>query len=68
MAITEIADTQQLPFLDDDIYAIIHQLKEIESQRSTQPGKYADHRPPDYALTFLDFEAELKHALDGSMT
>jgi len=51
-----------IPF-DDDIYALNLQLEEIEAQRERQTGKWREDSPPDYALAFLDFETELKKAI-----
>ena len=51
-----------IPF-DDDIFAITLQLEEIEAQRERETGKWRADSPPDYALSFLDFETELEKAL-----
>lgn len=52
------------PFLqlDDQSFALQLQCEEIEAQRELQSGKWAEDSPPDYALAFDDFEAELKKA------
>lgn len=53
------------PFLqfDDESFALELQLKEIAAQRELQSGKWTEDNPPDFALAFDDFEAELKKAL-----
>ncbi|KAH7333296.1 hypothetical protein BKA65DRAFT_507512 [Rhexocercosporidium sp. MPI-PUGE-AT-0058] len=53
------------PFVqfDDESFALQLQLDEIEAQRELQPGKWSANNPPDFALAFDDFEAELKKAL-----
>ncbi|TVY38004.1 ATP-dependent RNA helicase DEAH12-like protein [Lachnellula subtilissima] len=53
------------PFLqfDDQSFALQLQLQEIESQRELQSGKWKEDSPPDFALAFDDFEAELKKAI-----
>lgn len=52
------------PFLqlDDQSFALQLQCEEIEAQRELQSGKWTEDSPPDYALAFDDFEAELKKA------
>ena len=53
------------PFLqfDDESFALQLQLEEIEAQRELQSGKWTEDSPPDFAVAFDDFEAELKKAL-----
>jgi hypothetical protein len=53
------------PFLqlDDQSLALQLQLEEIDSQLERQSGKWAEDSPPDFALAFNDFEAELKWAI-----
>ena len=53
------------PFLqlDDQSFALQLQLEEIEAQRELQSGKWAEDSPPDFALAFDDFEADLKKAI-----
>ncbi|KAK3171715.1 hypothetical protein OEA41_003799 [Lepraria neglecta] len=53
------------PFLqlDDQSFALQLQLEEIEAQRELQSGKWTEDSPPDFALAFDDFEAELKKAI-----
>jgi len=52
------------PFLqlDDQGFALQLQREEIEAQRELQSGKGTEDCPPDYALAFDDFKAELKKA------
>lgn len=49
--------------LDDQSLALQLQLEEIEAQRELQSGKWVEDSPPDFALAFDDFEAELKKAI-----
>ena len=53
------------PFLqlDDQSFALQLQCEEIEAQRELQSGKWTEDSPPDFALAFDDFEAELKKAI-----
>ncbi|KAL9123769.1 MAG: hypothetical protein Q9217_006834 [Psora testacea] len=53
------------PFLqlDDQSFALQLQLEEIEAQHELQSGKWTEDSPPDFALAFHDFEAELKKAI-----
>ncbi|KFY69205.1 hypothetical protein V496_00436 [Pseudogymnoascus sp. VKM F-4515 (FW-2607)] len=53
------------PFLqlDDQSLALQLQLDEINSQLERQSGKWAEDSPPDFALAYIDFEAELKRAI-----
>ncbi|XMA12701.1 hypothetical protein WAI453_005492 [Rhynchosporium graminicola] len=44
---------------DDESFALQLQLEEIEAQRESQTGKWAENNPPDFALAFDDFENEL---------
>ncbi|RDW75927.1 hypothetical protein BP5796_06748 [Coleophoma crateriformis] len=48
---------------NDESFALKLQLEEIEAQRELQSGKWTENNPPDFALAFDDFEAELKKAL-----
>ncbi|KFY05167.1 hypothetical protein V491_09187 [Pseudogymnoascus sp. VKM F-3775] len=49
--------------LDDQSFALQLQLEEINSQLALQSGKWPEESPPDFALAFNDFEAELKRAI-----
>ena len=49
--------------LDDQSFALQLQREEIEAQRELQTGKWNEDTPPDYALAFDAFEAELKKAI-----
>ncbi|TVY36667.1 putative E3 ubiquitin-protein ligase [Lachnellula occidentalis] len=49
--------------LDDQSFALQLQLEEIEAQRELQSGKWREDSPPDFALAFDDFEAELNKAI-----
>ena len=53
------------PFLqsDDQSFALQLQLEEIETQRELQSGKWTPDNPPDFAIAFDGFEAELKKAI-----
>ncbi len=53
------------PFLqlDDQSFALQLQREEIDAQRELQSGKWTEDSPPDFALAFDDFEAELKKAI-----
>ncbi|CZR70265.1 uncharacterized protein PAC_20166 [Phialocephala subalpina] len=53
------------PFLqfDDESFALELQLEEIGAQRKLQSGKWTEYNPPDFALAFDDFAAELKRAI-----
>jgi hypothetical protein len=48
---------------DDESLALQLQLEEIAAQRELQTGKWREDSPPDFALAFDDFEAELKQAI-----
>jgi len=48
---------------DDQSFALQLQLAEIEAQRELQTGKWAEDSPPDFALAFNEFEAELNKAI-----
>ncbi|CZS90840.1 uncharacterized protein RAG0_01735 [Rhynchosporium agropyri] len=52
-----------LPQYDDESFALQLQLEDIEAQRQSQTGKWAENNPPDFALAFHDFENELQKAL-----
>ncbi|ESZ90475.1 ariadne RING finger [Sclerotinia borealis F-4128] len=58
-----MACTDSFLQFDDDVFALELQLEEIEAQRELQSGKWTVDKPPDFALAFDDFEAELKKAL-----
>jgi hypothetical protein len=62
MANTTLASTQPPPDFESDINALLLQLQEIYSDRD-QKEKYPKYKPPDNALAFLNFEAELKRCL-----
>ncbi|EHL00676.1 hypothetical protein M7I_3420 [Glarea lozoyensis 74030] len=46
--------------LDDESLALKLQIEEVEAQRERQTGKWAEGNPPDHALAFDNYEAELK--------
>ena len=48
---------------DDESFALQLQLQETEAQRELRSGKWPEDRPPDSALAFDDFHAELKKAI-----
>ena len=48
---------------DDESFTLQLQLQETEAQRELQSGKWPENRPPDSALAFDDFHAELKKAI-----
>ena len=48
---------------DDESFALQLQLEENEAQRELQSGKWTEDRPPDFALAFDDFHAELTKAI-----
>ena len=48
---------------DDDIFALTLQLEEVEAQLERQTGKWREDSPPDFALAFVDFESEMKKAI-----
>ncbi|RDW82599.1 hypothetical protein BP6252_03711 [Coleophoma cylindrospora] len=48
---------------DDESFALKLQLEEIEAQRELQSGKWTEKNPPDFALAFDAFQAELEKAL-----
>lgn len=58
-----MAYTDTFTPLDAESFALQLQLEEIKAQRKLQSGKWPEHSPPDFALAFLDFEAELEKAL-----
>ncbi len=45
--------------LDDQSFALQLQLQELDDQRERQTGKWTEDNPPDFALAFDDFHAEL---------
>ncbi len=49
--------------LDDQSFALQLQLEEIDAQRELSSGKWTEGSPPDFALAFDDFEAELRKAI-----
>ncbi|KAM3064618.1 hypothetical protein ACMFMF_011894, partial [Clarireedia jacksonii] len=44
-------------------FALKLQLQEVKAHRGLQSGKWTEHSPPDFALAFDDFEAELKRTI-----
>jgi hypothetical protein len=46
--------------LDDESLALKLQLEEVEAQRERQTEKWTEGNPPDFALAFDNYEAELK--------
>lgn len=49
--------------LDDQSFTLQLQLEEINFQLALQSGKQTEDSPPDFALAFNGFEAELKRAI-----
>ena len=49
--------------IQDESFALQLQLEEIEAQRELQSGKWREDSPPDHALAFNDFKAELEKAI-----
>ncbi len=49
-------------YLDDQGFALQLRREEIEAQRELQSGRWTKDSPPDFALAFDDFEAELRKA------
>ncbi|KAK0386748.1 hypothetical protein NLU13_6584 [Sarocladium strictum] len=58
-----MACTDQLILLDDHQFALQLQLQEIDTQRQSHSGKWAEGSPPDYELAFENFEAEVNKAI-----
>lgn len=58
-----MACTDQPILLHDHQFALELQLQDIETQRQSHSGKWAEGSPPDYALAFEDFEAEVNKAI-----